>query len=280
VSPRPARPPGLDILEPGYAALFDAAVAVFHSDPRVRALWLSGSLARGDADRVSDLDLIVAVRDEDHGAFAASWREWLARITPTLMARELPFAPGSLYCVAPGRERLDVVVEKVSAVESSFHRCRRIVFDRDGLDGKVPEPAAPGPNVATIAHLVEEFFRDYGMFPVAVAREDWLLAQEGMHVVRTLLYRLFVEANAPLPPMGVKQWSVRLTSEQRALLESLPTGAADRESVLAANGAVAEAFVREARRICSEQGVAWPTELEEATRAYLRAWGLPALDGA
>jgi hypothetical protein len=111
-------------------------------------------------------------------------------------------------------------------------------------------------------------------------REDWLLGLEAIHLIRTLLYRLFVEANAPQPPMGVKQWSVRLTPEQRALLESLPTGAADRESVVAAHEAVSTAFVREARRICSKTGAAWPTELEEATCAYLRGWGLPALDGA
>jgi len=276
--PSDQRPPGLDVLERGYTALFDDAVRVFHADERVRGLWLSGSLARGSPDRVSDLDLIVAVRDEDHAAFASSWRDWLEAITPTLIARELPFAPGSVHCVAPGHERLDIVVEKVSSVASSFHRQRRVVFDRDGLDQYVPAPLAEGPRPAVIAGLVEEFFRVYGMFPTGIAREDWLLCIEGIHIVRTLLYQLFVEANAPQPPMGVKQWSVRLTPAQRGLLEDLPTGAADRESIIGANEAVATAFVRAAREICSELGCAWPTELEEATRAYLRSWGLPALD--
>ena len=80
------RPDILQVLEPGYDALFDRAVEVFAADQRVRAMWLSGSLGRGDADAMSDLDLIVAVADDALPEFAASWRDWLARITPTLIA--------------------------------------------------------------------------------------------------------------------------------------------------------------------------------------------------
>src|ERR1700677_4849843 len=77
---------------------------------------------------------------------AACWREWLATITPTLIARELPFAPGSFYSTTTGCERLDVVCEPVSKLSASPHRYRRVVFDRDGLDASVPDPEPmPGP---------------------------------------------------------------------------------------------------------------------------------------
>ena len=82
-------------LEPGYAHIYQRAVAVFEADERVRALWLSGSLARGDADRASDLDLLLAVRDSDHAEFLAKWRGWLAEITQTLIARERSRAASS-----------------------------------------------------------------------------------------------------------------------------------------------------------------------------------------
>lgn len=268
-------------LEPGYARIFERALASFEADERVRALWLGGSLARGEADRASDLDLLLAVRDEDHAEFLEKWRGWLAEITPTLIARPLPFAPGIIHCVAPGRERLDLVVEPVSAVANSFHRLRAVVFDRDGLDAQLPVPVERAPDPAVIAEIVEEFFRDYGMFPMAVEREDWLLGQEGIHLMRGLLYRLFVEANAPLPPMGVKQWSRKLRPAQRDVLEALPSGAAaERDALIAAQAAVGRAFTREARRICAAHGVPWPEELEAATRRYLLSWALPALGDA
>ena len=276
VGPRPAV---VDVLEPGYGPLFDAAVTVLHADPRVRGLWLSGSLARGDADGASDLDLLVAVADDGLADFAAGWRAWLAAITPTLIARPLPFLPGSLYAVTPGRERLDVVVEAVSALPTTSFRDRVVVFDRDGLTDLVPPPEpGPGPSPERVAGIIEEFFRDYGMYPVVVGRGDVLLGIEATHLVRTLLYQLFVEANAPLPPMGVKRWSAKLDGEQQGVLEALPTGGADLEQVTASHELVSLAFVDHARRIAAQLGVAWPDELEAATCRYLRSHGLPALE--
>lgn len=46
-------------LERSRTRWLDQACAATASDPRVAALLLSGSLARGDGDRWSDLDLIV-----------------------------------------------------------------------------------------------------------------------------------------------------------------------------------------------------------------------------
>ncbi len=244
------------------------------ADERVRALWLSGSLGRGDADAMSDLDLLVAVADDDMTSFNDSWREWLAEITPTLIARPLPFAPGSLYAVTTERLRLDIVAEPASRVASSFFRHRLVVFDRDGLDAVVPEPSAPGPSIDRVAALVEEFFRDYGMFPVVLEREDWLLGLEAIHLYRGLLYQLFVEMNAPLPPMGVKQWSTKLTADQRSVLEALPTGTATREGVIEAHATVAHAFIDHARLATDTIGGRWPDELEVATRKYLDAHGV------
>jgi len=40
---------------------------------RIRALWLSGSLAKHTADGGSDLDILLAIRDGDFDEFAAHW---------------------------------------------------------------------------------------------------------------------------------------------------------------------------------------------------------------
>ncbi len=237
-------------------------------------MWLSGSLGRGDADAMSDLDLIVAVADDALPEFAISWRDWLAHITPTLIARSLPFAPGSLYAVTPERLRIDVVAEAASRVGQSPFRHRAVVFDRDGLDGVVPLPEPVGPSADRVSMLVEEFFRDVGMFPVVLEREDWLLGVEAIHLVRSLLYQLFVEMNAPLPPMGVKQWSTKLTASQRDVLAALPTGAANRESVIEGHQALDRAFREHALAACATLAIAWPDELEEATDRYLASHGV------
>ena len=92
-----------------------------------------------------------------------------------------------------------------------------------GDDGAppVPEPA-PGPDPTALTDLVVEFLRQSAIFPAAVlAREDWLPGQESVASYRTILYRIFLEANQPQPPMGVKQWSSRMTPEQRDVLLAL-----------------------------------------------------------
>ena len=92
------RPAALAALPEGYGPLFDRATAVFEADGRVRAI-AAGALARGAANAASDLDISVAIADDGFDGFAASWRDWLAAITPTLTAR--PLAAGSFYALTP-----------------------------------------------------------------------------------------------------------------------------------------------------------------------------------
>lgn len=67
-------PEPLTALPSSYRHLFDRVLTVCENDPRIRALWLSGSLAKGTADAGSDLDTLIAVRDEDFDDFVARWR--------------------------------------------------------------------------------------------------------------------------------------------------------------------------------------------------------------
>ena len=91
---------------------------------------------------------------------------------------------------------------------------------------------------------------------------------------REALYELFVhanQANHPLPPMGVKQWSSKLTPQQRAVLEGLPPLDATRDSLIAAMGATAEAWRTHGRAAVEGLGVPWPSELAETVQAYFDA---------
>jgi hypothetical protein len=263
------RPEGLTALPAAYGRLYDRAVAVLGADERVRAIWLAGALGRGAADAASDLDFVIAVRDQDFDAFAAAWRDWLAAISPTLVARELPGRPGSLYALTPACERFDVVTERASR-PGSTPGARLPVLDRDGLHNLLPAPEPRHPDPARIAGLIEECLRQAANFPTVTVRDDWLLGVVAVQEVHLLLYGLFVESNEPLPPMGAKQWSAKLTPEQRAVLTALPVPQPRRESVLAARDAATRAFLEQARPIADRFGAPWPAELESAVRDFLR----------
>ncbi len=258
-------------MPPGYRVVFDRAAAVLFADPRVRALWVSGSLARGDADEASDLDLIATVRDADFGAVADTWREWLAAITPTVLARQIPFLQGSFYSLTPGCERFDLVLERVSAVPGSRFYARAVVFDRDGLDAQRPTPPPPpGPDRAKVETAIEEPLRYLSMMPAMLKRGDLLLMQEAWGHLRRRVSELFLEANAPLPTTGVKHWKDKMTPAQYAVLQSLEWPPAERESLIGAHVAVWRVLAEHGRPIAEKVGVTWPDPLERAVRAHLK----------
>jgi hypothetical protein len=263
-------PSALNHMPAGYRALFERAAAVLFADERVRALWVSGSLARGDADSSSDLDLIASVRDEDFDALAASWRDWLAAITPTVLARQIPFLQGSFYSLTPGCERFDLVLERVSAVKGNRFFARKAVFDRDGLDALRPPPLPPAPpDRNKVETAIEEPLRYLSMMPAMLRRGDLLLMQEAWGHLRRRISELFLEANAPLPATGVKHWKDKMTPAQYAVLQSLRWPEAERESLIAAHVAVWRALSTHGRPIAERLGVRWPAELEAAVRAHL-----------
>ena len=84
-------------LPEGYRGLLDSFLGAIDPDERIRAAWLSGSVARGVADAGSDLDLIVAVEDDALERFSDDLRGWLAGWADAIIARELPGMPGSFY---------------------------------------------------------------------------------------------------------------------------------------------------------------------------------------
>lgn len=264
-------PAPLAALVPSYRPIFDRLLAVCEGDERIRALWLSGSLAKGTADGGSDLDVVLAIRDEDFDEFAAHWREWLAGITPTLLARELPFAPGSFYCTTTGCERLDVISEPAGKLAATRHRYRRVVFDRDGLDAAVPAPEPPpGPDPERLRGMVEEFFRVEAIAPFMLnQRRDDLLVVNGVQSMQRMLYDVFVECNQPQPPMGIKQWSARLTPEQRQILTALPVAAPERGSIIAAQRAVVHAMRTAGRAAVTRCGCSWPDELDNGVQQFV-----------
>jgi hypothetical protein len=258
-------------LPPGYADVLDRVVDELSADSRVVALWLSGSLGRGVADAGSDLDLIVTVDDESHGAFVASGAATWAFLEPAI-SHEMPGLPGSFALTTAGGLRVDVVLESAADISRTPYRHRVPVFDR--RTDRVPVPAADGgsdgPDVARMGAIALEFARQLAIFPDAVvARRDWLLGQEAVHNYRAFLYQLYVESNQPLPPMGVKQWSAKLTAAQRDRLASLPLPTADEESVIDAMGRTQQVLRTEGRELVRSAGGVWP---EAAVRAGLARW--------
>jgi hypothetical protein len=251
-------------------------VQTLDADPRVVALWLSGSLGRGVADAGSDLDLVVTVADDDFGGFVADGGSTWEFLTPVI-SYEMSGLPGCFALTTRDGMRVDAVVETATEVAETSYRHRVPVFDRRADPTPVPaardEPS--GPDARRMEAVATEFARQLAIFPDAVvARRDWLLGQEAVHNYRTFLYQLYVESNQPLPPMGVKQWSAKLTAEQRDRLASLPVPSADETAVIEAMRQVQQVLRTEGRALVERAGGSWPAAAVDAGLARWKARGL------
>lgn len=264
-------------LPPGYAGLLDRIVDAVSADSRVVALWLSGSLGRGVADAGSDLDLIVTVEDDSHDAFVSAGAATWAFLEPAI-TYEMPGLAGSFALTTADGLRVDVVLEQAVDIARTPYRHRVPVLDRRADRVAVPaaDGSSEGPDGARMESIALEFARQLAIFPDAVvARQDWLLGQEAVHNYRQFLYQLYVESNRPLPPMGVKQWSAKLTADQRDRLTSLRVPTADEESVADAMRQVQRVIRSEGRTMVESAGGSWP---EAAVQAGLARWAARGLD--
>lgn len=269
--------PSIDGLPDRYARLLDRAVAVLGADNRVKAIWVSGSWARGDADEGSDLDLIVATTDEGYAQFVGAAREWWAEITPTVLLDTVPHAANVWYSVTPDGARLDMVIEKESALESSPHRHRLAIVDPGGLSSRIPPPPKEsGPDQGGVEWRIKELFRALCLIEVLVARQDWLLGVQGCALMQRTLADLYAAANGTSSTDGVKHYASRLTSEQRSTLEALPPIAATRQAVIAGHQAIFDAAISTVPPLADAVGVMWPTGLERTARAQLADADRPA----
>ena len=107
---------------PRHAQLIDALVEVCHGDERIRVLELQASIARGAGDELSDLDLGMAVRDDEWERVADDLPDRLRRFAPAvdLLSHAIPewgTRPHRRIFVqyADGRQ-IDLVVQPVASV--------------------------------------------------------------------------------------------------------------------------------------------------------------------
>ena len=242
----------IDQLPEHLRALASRARAVFEADERVRAAWLTGSIAEGRGDAYSDLDVRLAVDGE------VDWRELVDRVSPTVLARKLPGPDVVVTCVTPEWLRFDLVIVPADRPPAG---AIAPLIDKDGLTEKLPPN--PPPRAADPAFLAEEFLRVLGLSPDVVGREEYLVGSDGVWLLRRMLVDLMLidEKRG-----GAKRLNPYLTAEQRAVLEGLPPIEPTRQAVLDGTLAIARVFLPMARRRLGEK---YPTALEAATLAHL-----------
>ena len=118
----------------------ETAHRVLSRDPRVKALWAGGSLADGTADRWSDVDLRLAVADDERPAFMAGIEETLQAICPVLGWRTRSTRSAELVVVTfEGPLRADFVVTSPESLDRQRYEPVAPLFDPHGLGARLQQ---------------------------------------------------------------------------------------------------------------------------------------------
>ncbi len=151
----------------------------------IRALIVTGSQARGQADDLSDLDLEIVTRTPDRYVESDSWMSEISPVWVYLSLHNDQGVPTRLIIFGGGLEA-DFTVSAISAVEAMvetrrlsplYDRGYRILVDKDQLAGKLPaaslKPALiKVPTQEEFAGVVQEFWFEVYHVAKCLKRDD------------------------------------------------------------------------------------------------------------
>jgi predicted nucleotidyltransferase len=117
-------------------------VEAAEADPRIRALEIRGSIARGTADEHSDLDTLLRISDDHYEAALIDMPSLARSISPTI---DILFeTPGSPYLFVQFADGVQLELSSRRASEATGLAPGVVVLlDRDGLLDERREPDAP-----------------------------------------------------------------------------------------------------------------------------------------
>ena len=148
--------------------------AALSGQPSVRALWLGGSLARNQADRFSDIDLVALVADASLHEAASNIEALLfPQFTVVLFRNRGDEHYRLLNFVTDDWKRFDLSIFSNDALRRSKLRGLRTLLDKDGVN-----------------FVVSEFIRVLGLLPVVMHRADLVGAVSGSGLLREHLITL------------------------------------------------------------------------------------------
>ena len=256
---------------PEQRRLIDEIARRLDTEPDVEALWLAGSLGKGQGDAFSDVDLLVLTADGAAADVSARLARDLVPALSVVLVNSL-YGGRVLNMVTADWDRFDLTLVQREDLPRYDASALTPIFNK-GDSTPPAKPQAPyRTSPAELSKLVSEFLRVIGLTPVAMGREEYQLALNGVDLLRRMNMDLMLEENGVSPAArgGALHRNHLLTAEQRDALQALPTVAAERSSILAGNAAFAALFLPRAKRLADEIGMDWPSAFEDATRRHLQ----------
>jgi predicted nucleotidyltransferase len=260
----------------------DTLVDEFKKDARVQAIWIGGSVGRGEEDLYSDLDFYVAVEDAVFETFFAEIPQRIDLLYPILhyaddFERKTSMAERVWYFYFqefPVHFRADLHVHTISSAKGADPDQRReliygewdVVYDPHRLLTLLPPVDAPGEEVLR-SHLQEKIDSvvwNFVMVGNSIRREKFWQTAESLSTLRNrVLYLLAMEKDARNYLDGYeRRLRKTLSGEQLSVLDRMLFGPA-RGSQIGVAEQLFRLYEGAARSLCEQHRLSFPGEFVE-----------------
>jgi predicted nucleotidyltransferase len=163
-------------------------------DPSIVAVWLGGSLARGQGDPNSDVDLRVALRPEKY-VRTPSGATLLFKMA--VIHQRLEFAEDSTlhHMLLRNGQIYDLLVQSTSRSPTNEHRlvlaCRDAQFEVRLSHGVDPKTTFKAAEPLAVRQIIESYWLGLLKHKKVVERDLGIVAWEGEHRLKCSLLQLY-----------------------------------------------------------------------------------------
>lgn len=239
----------------------------------IQAAWLMGSYGRGDQDEFSDIDIAAYIPDKKTA------QEIFQQIVDTISKRPdivyhktLPWG-GTVNAVTKDWLRFDISVLHQDKLQDYTQKEAKFLFDKGNIISRLPldYPIMPIEKIkADIKGITDEFIRILGLQPIALGREDYVIATYGIQILKDMLIKLIKLENPPYPMRGALSLKKAIPREDYRKLAEVPVIHPTRDSLIEANCIIAGLFLPKAKQLYKKHHMAWPDRFELAAIEHLK----------
>lgn len=269
-----------DPIEARHETVLEKLIEVAEADDRVVAAWLQGSRADGSADPFSDIDFYIAISDEAYDSF--NRLEFIEQAANVLVHAELPGNLG-VVCLLEGPVKLDMLVEKASAVGQTKRPAAKMLIDKGNVESKLITGWTP--THEDVANGVDQLLRTTfqgASWPIRLLRRgQWMThTYSEMTLIHSVIVPLMLAPSDPRVfqrnPMTRERLLPKAEREEiDTLARDVLTALASRsfEKAYSAHLRITDSLGRAGRGACERFDLEFPEAAEqEALRFYEREW--------
>jgi predicted nucleotidyltransferase len=201
-------------------AVIEQLVESCVADDRVAALFLGGSLARGEADEYSDIDLCVIVRDEAYADVIAGRDAFVRAVGEPLFLEDFGH-DHMAFAILTGGTELELNFFRAHDLAAIRPGPHRVLLDKDGILTGVTFASPESDREAQLEQLRQIlfwFWHDVGHFTAAIGRGQLWWAAGQLEQLRACCVTLVrIEQGGPAEDEAYWKLDLEIATEPRCV---------------------------------------------------------------